>query len=55
MRQADPDDTHLKIFSKLARSLMHDEFRARLLAAPDADAVLGCLAEELGIPAERAT
>jgi fructose-specific PTS system IIA-like component len=55
VREADPDDTHLKIFSKLARSLMHDEFRARLLAAPDADAVLGCLAEELGIPAERAT
>jgi phosphoenolpyruvate-protein phosphotransferase len=55
VREADPDETHLKIFSKLARSLMHDEFRARLLAAPDADAVLQRLAEELGIPAERAT
>jgi hypothetical protein len=29
---------------------MHEEFRERLRAAPDRDAVLRCLAEELGIP-----
>jgi multiphosphoryl transfer protein len=52
VREADPDETHLRIFSQLARSLMHDEFRARLLAAPDPDAVLRCLAEELGIAVE---
>ena len=54
VREDDPDETHLKIFSKLARSLMHDEFRARLSAAADADAVLRCLAEELGIAVEPA-
>jgi mannitol/fructose-specific phosphotransferase system IIA component (Ntr-type) len=39
----------MKVFSKLARRLMHEEFRDHLLAAADREAVLHCLADELGI------
>ena len=53
IRESDPDDTHLKVFARLARRLVHEEFRERMLAAPDPEAVLRCLAEELGIPTDR--
>ncbi|MBN2562901.1 MAG: phosphoenolpyruvate--protein phosphotransferase [Phycisphaerae bacterium] len=46
IRESDKDGTHMKAFSTLARKLMHEEFRARLLAAPDRDTVRACLAEE---------
>jgi fructose-specific PTS system IIA-like component len=51
-RASDQDGAHMKVFSKLARKLMHESFRARLLTAPDRDGVLACLAAELGIPAD---
>jgi fructose-specific PTS system IIA-like component len=55
MRESDQDNAHMKVFSKLARRLMHEEFRDRLLAAADREAVLACLREELGIPAAPAS
>ncbi|HVP12203.1 MAG TPA: phosphoenolpyruvate--protein phosphotransferase [Phycisphaerae bacterium] len=54
MRESDQEGAHMKVFSKLARKLMHEAFRARLLAATDRETVLRCLAEELEIPADRA-
>jgi fructose-specific PTS system IIA-like component len=48
MRASDEDGTHMKVFAKLARKLMHEDFRARMLSAPDADAVVACMTEELG-------
>ncbi len=35
MRESDAQGTHMKVFSKLARRLMHEEFRERMLAAGD--------------------
>jgi fructose-specific PTS system IIA-like component len=55
IRETDLGEAHMKVFSRLARRLMHEEFRQRLLATPDADAVVGCLAEELEIPAPPAS
>ena len=49
MRASDKDDAHMRVFSKLARKLMHEEFRARLLAADSAESVLSCLSDELGL------
>jgi len=47
VRESDKDGAHMKIFSTLARKLMHEEFRAGLLGARDRDAVLAFLAKEL--------
>lgn len=52
VRESDEDGSHMKVFSKLARRLMHEEFRERMLAARDKDAVLSCLAEELGLESQ---
>ena len=49
IRQADPDRTHMRILSVLARKLMHEEFRERLQADQDVTSILGYLATELGI------
>ncbi len=49
VRESDTDGVHMKVFSKLARRLMHEDFRGRMLAASDREAVLACLAEELGL------
>jgi phosphoenolpyruvate-protein phosphotransferase len=38
---------HLQVFARLARKLMSEEFRVRLLSAEDAREVLDCLTEEL--------
>jgi mannitol/fructose-specific phosphotransferase system IIA component (Ntr-type) len=40
----------MKVFSTLARKLMHEEFRARLLAARDSNAILAYLTEQLELP-----
>jgi fructose-specific PTS system IIA-like component len=48
-RASDPDNVHMQVFAKLARKLMHEEFRERMLAAADRDGVLSCLSEELGL------
>ena len=53
MRASDQDGAHMKVCSKLARKLMHEEFRARLLNASDAQGVLQCLGEDLGIATEK--
>jgi multiphosphoryl transfer protein len=49
MRESGEDGTHMKVFSKLARRLMHEEFRERMLAARDPAEVRSCLDEELGL------
>ena len=46
---SDTTGAHMKVFAKLARKLMHEDFRARLTGAPDAAAILACLREELGL------
>ncbi len=51
MRASDEEGAHMKVFSKLARRLMHEEFRARLLEAPDCANLLAALADELGLEA----
>ena len=40
---------HLQIFARLARKLMHEDFRERLLAAPDPVAIESCLTNELAL------
>jgi len=45
-RESDGNGAHLHVFSKLARSLMDEGFRERLLQAEDQDAVLSRLTEE---------
>jgi len=42
-RESDAGNEHLRVFSRLARNLMDDEFRERLLQATDADAILAVL------------
>lgn len=49
IRESDKDGTHMKVLSTLARKLMHEEFRARLLGASDRDAIYVYLATELGL------
>jgi len=53
MRESEQDGTHMKVFSKLARRLMHEEFRERMLATRDPGDVLSCLTEELDLSPER--
>ena len=50
MRESDEDGTHMKVFSRLARKLMHEEFRGQLMAARDSNAILKYLAEQLELP-----
>jgi fructose-specific PTS system IIA-like component len=45
-RESDGNSAHLQVFSKLARSLMDQEFREHLLQAENKDAVLSRLTEE---------
>lgn len=45
-RESGGDGAHLRLFSRLARYLMNEEFRQRLLQAEDRDAVLSRLTEE---------
>ncbi len=52
VRESDGSDAHMKVFSKLARRLMHEHFRARMLGAADSAGVLRCLADELGLRAD---
>jgi fructose-specific PTS system IIA-like component len=40
---------HMKVFAKLARKLMHEEFRAKMMDAVDSRGIEACLREELGI------
>ncbi|MCU0857448.1 MAG: phosphoenolpyruvate--protein phosphotransferase [Pontiellaceae bacterium] len=47
LRKADSGTLHMKIFSKLARKLMHDSFRGQLLEAGTEQKVVSFLNEEL--------
>ena len=44
-RESDSNGAHLRVFSKLARNLMNEDFRGRLLQAQDPEAVLSRLNE----------
>jgi len=44
---ADTAGTHMKVFAKLARKLMHESFRSRLRDAADPNTILKTLEEEL--------
>lgn len=46
---SDAAGSHMKVFAKLARKLMHEEFRERLREAATAEDVEGCLRRELEI------
>jgi len=50
LRASEDEGEHMRVFSRLARWLVHDDFRARLLDAPDPDTVLACLADEPETP-----
>jgi fructose-specific PTS system IIA-like component len=49
MRASAEGDLHMKVFAQLARKLMHEDFRSRILAAADREGLLGCLTEELDL------
>lgn len=49
VRASDTDQTHMKLLAKLARKLMHEEFRERILNSDDADAILAFMQTELDL------
>ena len=49
IRESDPDRTHMSVLASLARKLMEDRFRSRLMAAGDRNELLSCLIEELNL------
>lgn len=49
MRESGGDNAHLKIFARLARKIMHDEFRLHLRAENDSNRILDFLEKELEI------
>jgi multiphosphoryl transfer protein len=49
MRESDKANGHMNVFSKLARKIMHEEFRARLNQEQDAAALCALLKESLGL------
>lgn len=46
---SDASGAHMKVFAKLARRLMHEEFRSRVSGAASASAIESVLREELGL------
>ena len=49
MRASAKDNTHMQVFSRLARKLMNEEFRAQLTAAKNADEVIRLLSAEIAV------
>jgi phosphoenolpyruvate-protein phosphotransferase len=49
-RESDRNGAHLRVFSKLARNLMNEEFRRQLLQAQDRETVLSLLSKEFDGP-----
>ena len=47
IRESDKNNSHLRIFSKLARKLIDDDFRETLLKAQSSEIILSSLANEL--------
>jgi multiphosphoryl transfer protein len=50
-RESAANGTHMRVFSQLARKLMHEEFRDALLGATDAPAILTKMVTELNLSA----
>jgi multiphosphoryl transfer protein len=50
MREPQTENDHMQVFSRLARSLMNEEFREQLLAINDSHHMVCYLGEQLGIP-----
>ncbi len=49
MRESAKDNTHMQGFSRLARKLMNEEFRAQLIAAQVSESVVELLSTELAV------
>ncbi|MBK8267231.1 MAG: PTS sugar transporter subunit IIA [Planctomycetes bacterium] len=49
MRESDVNGTHMKVFSTLARRLMNEDFRERMMSATDRRTILEGLRDELGL------
>ncbi len=49
MRESAKENAHMQLFSRLARKLMNEDFRAQLAAAKDVDAVIALLSAELAV------
>lgn len=49
VRATDTDQSHMKMLAKLARKLMHEEFRERVLGTDDAAEILAYLRNELDL------
>ena len=47
LRERDADRRHLQVFARLARKMMSEEFRAELMSAATADAVVESLRRHL--------
>ena len=47
IRESNNADEHLKIFAKLARKIMHEDFRARLLTEQDPAALVAYIEESI--------
>jgi fructose-specific PTS system IIA-like component len=47
IREADQDDTHLRIFARLARKIMHEDFRERLMSEEKVEPLMEYLTEVL--------
>lgn len=50
LRQSETANTHMQVFSSLARKLDDDDFRQHLLKIETAEQVTTYLAEQLGLP-----
>ena len=48
-RESDKDQAHMRVFSKLARKLMHEDFREHLLHASNEELILKFLSTEVDI------
>jgi fructose PTS system EIIA component len=55
LRESDAAGTHMQVFSSLARQLINDDFRQRLLKAATPREVTSYLADQLGLPLEEAS
>jgi multiphosphoryl transfer protein len=49
VRDVNGAQTHMNLFAKLARKLMHEDFRKRLSAETDAEALTAFIGESLGL------
>jgi mannitol/fructose-specific phosphotransferase system IIA component (Ntr-type) len=52
LRKSDVANTHMQVFSSLARKLDDDDFRQHLLKLETPEQVTGYLAGQLGVPAK---